>query len=99
MLRESERALAQEAADRYDHVVSDRPEALHEALTEAAARVIQLRDAVIARAREEGDTAREDLAAVSAVLSLAYSAQFPISGLRWDRMEQTRDALRDLLKG
>lgn len=94
-LTSDERALRDAAAAAYDHVLAGKPTLSHQALAEATQAIVRLRDALIARGREAG-APPEDLPAVNALLSLAYGAQMPVAGVRWDRMEKTREAVRAL---
>lgn len=94
-LRPDEAALRDAAIAAYDRVLADEPTLSHQALAEATQAVVRLRDALIARGRATGDVP-DALAAVNAIVSLAWAAQMPVAGVRRDRMEQTREALRDL---
>jgi hypothetical protein len=94
MLRPEERVMAAEAAELWARIVHERPESPQEPLNDAKARIVALRDALLARMRREGAAPDDDLTAVNAALGLAWSAQLPLVGLRWERMRRTRDALR-----
>lgn len=96
---ESARRLAVAAHDAYDRLVRTRPDEPHQSLSEALRCLVRLRDGIMARARA-GDSSpvlRERLQQVNAVVSLAFACQIPIVGVKWSRMEETRDALKDLI--
>jgi hypothetical protein len=97
MLAEEERAMLEEAVEAWDAALADKPHASHAKITDATRAIVRLRDALIARRRNGGD-ADEALGRVNAVLSAADGAQFPIIGVRWERIETTRDALKEALR-
>lgn len=95
MLTDEERALAREAVEAYDAVLQARPATSHAGIAEATTRIVRIRDSLIAR-RRAGQRTDDVLARVNALVGAAYSAQFPIAGVRWERIETTRNALEDL---
>ena len=87
------------ALEDFTQIVERRPDVDHEAMTQAIGKVIRLRDALIAERRRHADfpAARERLLQkVNALLSLTTSAEFPLVGVRWERIVAARDSLREL---
>ncbi|WP_366552705.1 hypothetical protein [Aquibaculum sediminis] len=72
------------------------PEEAYDRIAEAVRCVIRLRDQLIAEERRGGSDS-ECLAQVNSLLSLAASAEYPLVGLRWERVCMVRDELRQLL--
>lgn len=91
------RQCGSEAIARLDHVFDRGPEASHVEIRAATLSVIAFRDRAIERHRE-GTLAQDHLDRANALVSLAYGGEFPLSGLHMHRFEQTRDAMRDLLR-
>jgi len=87
-----------DACDSFDRIIEDRPHMSHERLSGAVQRIIELRDALIAERRsgEPGQTAGGLLTRVNSILSLAGSAEFPLVGVRWERIVAVRKALHAL---
>lgn len=87
------------ALDALETLIAHRPEATHEKLTEVMRCLVRLRDSLIdERRREPHNTSNEErLRAVNSLLSLASSAEYPLVGVRWERICATRDVLRSLL--
>lgn len=65
-------------------------------LNDALERLVQLRDALIARHRA-GDDCASWLGRVNAVLSGLFAVEYPPGGIQWQLIGETRDELRDLL--
>jgi hypothetical protein len=86
------------AKEAFEDIIDNRPLLDDERLTKAIGKVIRLRDALIAeRRRGNFPAARETLLQrVNAILSLTVSAEFPLVGVRWERIVGVRDALRAL---
>lgn len=85
-----------EALGAIDAVLRAGPEADHAAIRAAADGVIAFRNEAIL-AHRDGELAREKLDAANALTSLAYGAEFPLSGLHLRRMQETRDGLQALI--
>lgn len=87
-----------EACEKFDLLFAERPQLTHEKLADAVRCIIHLRDALIEQHRTGTSTKRDDdrLSSVNSLLSLASSAEFPLVGVRWERIVALRDALRDL---
>ena len=86
------------ALEAFECVVADRPNLTPEALTAAVRHVIVLRDALIAERRDGnfGPRRQQLLDRTNSILSLSASSEFPIFGVRWERITAVRDALRQL---
>lgn len=69
----------------------------HTAIQAATNAVIAFRDRAIEEHRA-GAVSRVTLDRANALVSLAYGAEFPLSGLQLQRLEQTGDRLRALLE-
>ena len=85
-----ERVLAQRSAEKE-----------FEQVAECNRRIVQLRDHLIARLRTDGpgNGVRENLDRVNVLLSMAASAEYPLQGIHWERMQKTRDLLADMARG
>lgn len=85
-----------EAIRAIDAVLRAGPEADHATIRAAANGVIAFRNEAIL-AHRDGTLAREKLDGANALTSLAYGAEFPLSGLHLRRMQETRDGLQALI--
>lgn len=63
----------------------------------ALERLVSMRDALI-KARREGKSCDEWLRRSNAILSSIFGTEFPLGGLQWKRVTETRDALSKLLQ-
>jgi hypothetical protein len=100
-MRESNRRLGEEALRILDRLLDEKPhEEAHQRMSEVMRLLVRWRDDLVARRRagEEGPELREALNQVNGVTSLAFGAQFPVVGVKWQRMEKTRDALREIMR-
>src|SRR4051794_38338061 len=95
--REAQQA-AEAALQRLDHILAERPHEVHEDLSEAVRGIVAIRDDLIRRLRADGG-GRDLLDRTNMLVSIAVGAEFPVTGLHWDRIEKTRDGLRELLAG
>ena len=83
-----------------DKVVEERPSEEHEYLVEAVRCVTRLRDRLIAE-RRAGDTSqnlRDRLDHTNAVLSVIVGGQYPLVGVRRERVQHARDLLKELFE-
>ncbi len=87
---------AREAEVRIAQVLDGPSRADHAAIRSAAMAVFALRDAAI-RGHRAGRVDRASLDCANALASLAYGAEFPLSGLHLGRLSQTREGLQALL--
>jgi hypothetical protein len=100
-MRDDDRRLGQEALRILDQLIDEKPrEEAHQRMSEIVRLLVRWRDDLIARRRagEEGPELHEALDQVNGVTSLAFGAQFPVVGVKWQRMEKTRDALREIMR-
>ncbi len=87
---------AQDALDALAHVLEERPDHVHDHIAYATERVCRVRDGLIERQR--GGAGRDGrLACVNELLSVLVSAEFPLVGVRWERLHLARERLRALL--
>ncbi len=93
-------SAAHEALAILDRMVEEQPSDYFQPMSDAVRKLVQLRDRLIVklRAAEPYDNAASHLASLNAVISSAIGAQFPIVGIKRERIEQTRDALRDWMQ-
>ena len=93
------RAAGAEAMSRLDKLLETRPHETHEEVTQAVRGIVRIRDALIELRRAGADTPglQDTLAQANRLVSTAIGAQFPITGMHWERVEKTRDGLRALL--
>lgn len=94
------RDLAGKALSVMDRVVAERSGAREfEDVAEATRCIVAMRDHLIARRRTGETTAelRSDLNRVNQLLSMSSAAEYPLVGIHWDRMQKTRDLLREMV--
>lgn len=92
-------ANAREALNLLERLAAERPSDHFQPMSDAVRKLIALRDELITRHRAGGATfADPRLQQLNAVISVAIGAQFPMVGIKWDRVEQTRDALQGWLR-
>ena len=58
--------------------------------------LVRMRDDLI-EARRKGEDCESTLRAVNAVLSCIFGVEFPVAGLQWERLNETRSGLKQLL--
>ncbi|WP_431271816.1 hypothetical protein [Dankookia sp. P2] len=96
MIAPETRQAAGAALRRLDRLLAERPHEVHEDLSEAVRGIVCIRDDLIQRVRADGD-GKDQLDRVNQLVSIAVGAEFPVTGLHWERVEKTRDGLRALL--
>lgn len=89
-------ARARDAVAGLDRVLDRDPEVGHADVQAAARAVVAFRDLAILRHRE-GTADRGCLGQANAIVSLVFGAEFPLSGLHFDRIRQARGAMVALL--
>ena len=77
------------------HVLDDKDNA-NRALGEAIEMLVALRDGLIERKRA-GELCGEWLVQANALISTIIGTEFPINGFQWNRVCETRDALKRML--
>lgn len=73
------------------------PVQVYNGMAEVSRCLVRLRDALIDRRRAGDAQAAERLEHVNRALSIAFGAEYPLVGVRRQRIEATRDQLRTLL--
>lgn len=92
------RHCTQEALAACERLLEEKkPAESYEPIAEMSRCLVRLRDQVITEQRN-GASVRPRLDRVNAIVSLAASTEYPLVGVRWDRLCMLRDALRDLLQ-
>ena len=89
-------ALVRNALDTLDHALEDRPDKVYDDMQHAVRSLVRLRDALIAARRETGG-ADDKLRRCNAVLSLVFGGEYPLQGVRRERLEKAREAVAELL--
>ena len=87
---------ARDAIAAIDAAIGEAAEVGHAEVQVATNGVIALRDRAIDEFRQ-GRLPGDVLDRVNALVSLAFGAEFPLSGLHMHRLAQTREGLRQLL--
>lgn len=94
--------LAREALTIMDRVLDQRSaEQEFEDVAKATRAIVAMRDRLIGRVRS-GDASKEtrgELDRVNQLLSMSSAAEYPLTGIHWERMEKTRDLLREMVAG
>jgi hypothetical protein len=92
-------AACRDAVAALDHALRDRPDRIYDDLVRAVRCVVQFRDALIEALDDtEAPPALADrLVRANAILSVLVGGEYPLAGLREDRIRNARDALRALL--
>jgi hypothetical protein len=79
------------------HILDNLPEEdspeTRKRLAETIEHLVRLRDELVA-ARRAGEPCDPPLRAANAVLSSIFGTEFPVHGLQWKRVCETRDAIR-----
>ncbi len=83
-----------------DRALDDRPDKIYDDLSQAVRALVRLRDELIAEHRRDGRRADDDrLERVNAILSVVSGGEYPLQGIRRERIEQAREKLAGLLQG
>jgi hypothetical protein len=78
-----------------DRALDDRPDQIYHDLAEVLRCLVQLRTELTAR-RREGEPG-DRLERCNAILSMVIGGEYPLAGLRRDRLQKARDELASLL--
>lgn len=78
-----------------DRAIEDRPDKVYDDLAEAVRCIVRLRRE-LATNRRNGE-AGDSLERCNAVLSLVIGSEYPLAGIRHERMKQAREKLASLL--
>lgn len=79
-----------------DHILDEEASQVSEKLAEAVELLVGLRDGLIDRQRA-GEPCGQWLGQTNALISSMLGTEFPIKGLQWNRVCETRDALKRML--
>ena len=91
------RQHAAAAIDRLSHVLERGNAVEHDQIQSAVNAVIAFRNRAI-EMRRKGAVSDDCLDQANSLVSLAYGAEFPLSGLHRRRFEQAREGMRKLLQ-
>ncbi len=91
--------LGREALAAFEELAENPDARVHEKMAGAVRCLIRMRDGLIEEQRRNGGdgTASTRLVRVNGILSIAVGAAYPMVGIRPERLDLTRDALRNLL--
>lgn len=87
---------ARQAVDRLRRVLDRGPAATHGEIRSAVNAVVEFRNATLAR-NSGGEASDDCLDRANALVSLAYGAEFPLSGLHFRRIEQVCEGMSRML--
>ena len=92
-------AVCRKALDALDRALDDRPDRVYDDMAEAVRCLVRLRDGMIEHRRDEREDARaaRQLVRVNALLSLVVGGEYPLQGVRQERIRNARDDLAQLL--
>jgi hypothetical protein len=87
------------AVDALCRVLDERPAEEHEYLLEAVRCLVRLRDRLIEQRRSghPSPDLQDRLDRTNAILSVLVGGQYPLVGVRWERVSHARDELKKLL--
>ncbi|MBV9374962.1 MAG: hypothetical protein JO320_07905 [Alphaproteobacteria bacterium] len=80
-----------------NRALEDRPDRVYDDLAAAALCLVQLRSELTARRRE--DAPGRPLERCNAILSMVVGGEYPLAGIRRERLQKARDELASLLDG
>lgn len=95
------RDLCRTALQALDRAVDDRPDQVYEDMVAAVRALVRLRDSLITERRAGRGTPEheERLRRVNAVLSMVVGGEYPLVGVRKERITKARDEVAELLAG
>jgi hypothetical protein len=93
------RDLCRTALHALDRALEDRPDRVYDDMAAAVRCLVRLRDSLISERRTgKGTPEHEDrLRRVNAVLSMTVGGEFPLVGIRKERIKKARDEVEALL--
>jgi hypothetical protein len=93
-------ATCRKAVKALERALDDRPDRIYEDMAEAVRCLVRFRDELIEQRRAEpgNPRARDRLGRVNAILSVVVGGEYPLIGIREDRVRQARDELAKLLE-
>ncbi|MBV8936945.1 MAG: hypothetical protein JO095_14220 [Alphaproteobacteria bacterium] len=80
-----------------DRALEDRPDKIYDDLAAAVRCLVQLRSELTAKRRE--DAPGGPLERCNAILSMVVGGEYPLAGIRRERLQKARDELASLLDG
>jgi hypothetical protein len=89
-----------DAVAKLDYLLRNHPAETAEELTDAVRCVVALRDNMIDRnraRRQRSDEQDRRLRQVNSIISAIVAGEFPLMGIRWQRIEGARDLLKQVL--
>jgi len=91
--------LCRTALHALDRALEDRPDKVYDDMVAAVRCLVRLRDSLISERRAGKGTPdhEERLRRVNAVLSTAVGGEFPLVGVRKERIKKARDEVEELL--
>jgi hypothetical protein len=95
-MSENYRALCETAVAALDEVLAEHPDKINDELNEAARCLVRTRDGLIDQ-RRQGENVQSHLDQVNAILSVVVGSEYPLVGVRWDRVQEARNGLAALL--
>jgi hypothetical protein len=92
-------SACRKALDALEHALEDRPDRLYEDMATTVRCLVGLRGTLIAeRQKAPGDlVVRDRLDRVNAILSVVVGGEYPLVGVRENRIRQAREELDQLL--
>src|SRR5690554_2186342 len=88
----------EEALEACERLLNEQnPATSYETIAEMSRCLVRLRDEVI-RGRRVGASVGARLDRINSIVSLATSSEYPLVGVRWERVSLLRDCLRELLQ-
>lgn len=99
MIREL-REMWSEALSAIETVLEERPGKHLEEISQAVCCLVQVRNRLIDVKRAQGlsPEASEHLCQINAMLSVVASLEYPLAGLRWQRVEMVRNGLSQMIE-
>lgn len=97
-VRQTIKEMGQPALAVLDRIDVEQQSAADPEVNEAVEQLVRLRDALIERHRA-GEDCGEWLGRTNAVLSGIFGVEYPVGGIQWQRIVETRDDLRHMLGG
>ena len=93
-------ALCTAAVDALEHALTERPDQIYDDMVKVVRCLVSLRDDLIGRCRDgtAPPEARDLLNRTNAILSLVVGGEYPLVGVRRERIELARDAVKSLLE-
>ena len=90
-------AFCRMAAAALERALQDQPDKIYDDLAEAVRCLVQLRDELMTEQRAEGR--RDRLDRCNAILSMVVGGEYPLAGVRRERVQKAREELAPLCDG